>query len=424
MLFNYRLKLYNDFDYIEYSKPVDCIDEEGYIVRARLANLKSGTRPRRFHKSNPYTIINIQHWCNINNVNKNISIEKNQEYKDAFEKLNFICSIHGRFQKPWCDFQKHPSCYFCTNTANTVWEGNNILIQRPDLIKYFKNKEDVTKYPMYSGKKVNLICDKCGSEKQDVVSHLTSYGFTCKNCSDGVSIPEKFARCILTQLSEEYIPQKIFEWSEKRKYDFYLNKRNIIIETHGLQHYKEGNRGRSLLEEQYNDKLKYEMALKNGILEENYIIIDCRNSYDFDWLRESFIKSLNKYFNLDNINWDELYFSTMKSYMIEACNLFNEGYKLSEICEILKMSETPIRNYLKIGTKLTICDYDSRKIKSKIGKLKSIKVNQYDVNGNFIKCYTSMCEASLSTGVSESKISMCTNNKRKTAGGFIWKKDV
>jgi len=418
MLKNYGLKLYNEFDFIKYSSSVACVNQDGYIVRARLSNLKSGTSPRFFHPSNPFTLINIQNWCNLNGVSKNIQVDFNQTYKNAIEPITFICSIHGEFKKAWCDFKKYPTCYFCTNTANIVWEGNSIEIQRPDLIKYFKNKEDIRLYPIYSSKMVNLICDNCGTEKEMPMEQLTRNGLSCSNCSDNISIPEKFARAILNQLQLEYVTQKIFTWAKNKKYDFYLNNQNIIIETHGLQHYEYIGRGKSLKKEKENDELKYNLALKNGIKE--YIIIDCRYS-NFEWLKENFIKSLKDYFDISKIDWQDIYNNSMKNYMLEACKLYNENLKLSYICELLKLSQTSIRNYLKIGTSLKLCNYDPKEIMHKVGKLKGIKVDQYDLNDNYIATYESMGEASRKTNTLQSKISLCVNNKRKTTGGFKWK---
>ena len=51
-----------------------------------------------------------------------------------------------------------------------------------------------------------------------------------------------------------------------------------------------------------------------------------------------------------------------------------------------------------------------------------IKVNQYDLKGNLINTYESIVEASKDTGISIGSISLCINNKRKTANRYIWKK--
>lgn len=49
------------------------------------------------------------------------------------------------------------------------------------------------------------------------------------------------------------------------------------------------------------------------------------------------------------------------------------------------------------------------------------KVSQYDKNGNFIKSYNSMSDASRDNNIQITNISYCANSKRKSAGGYIWK---
>lgn len=51
---------------------------------------------------------------------------------------------------------------------------------------------------------------------------------------------------------------------------------------------------------------------------------------------------------------------------------------------------------------------------------KNRAVNQYDLDGNFIKTWESGQKASLKLGLLKSKISNCCNKKRKTHGGFLW----
>jgi hypothetical protein len=69
-------------------------------------------------------------------------------------------------------------------------------------------------------------------------------------------------------------------------------------------------------------------------------------------------------------------------------------------------------------------------IKDKLKKRLSKKVYQFDLNGNFIKEWTSSSEASRVLGISGGHIRECANSKqtanknknfRKNAGNFIWK---
>ena len=81
------------------------------------------------------------------------------------------------------------------------------------------------------------------------------------------------------------------------------------METHGKQHYEDGFKGcggRTLEEEQQNDKNKYELAIKNGIKQQNYIVIDCSKS-DLEFIKNNIINSrLNELFNLNKNNQFEL----------------------------------------------------------------------------------------------------------------------
>lgn len=56
---------------------------------------------------------------------------------------------------------------------------------------------------------------------------------------------------------------------------------------------------------------------------------------------------------------------------------------------------------------------------ARIGHFK--KINQYDLNNNFIKQWNSIIEASNTLKIDTSSISKVCKNKRKTAGGYVWK---
>lgn len=63
-------------------------------------------------------------------------------------------------------------------------------------------------------------------------------------------------------------------------------------------------------------------------------------------------------------------------------------------------------------------NYGTRNKKMAISNSK--KVNQYDLNGNFIKTWNSISEANLYLGLGH-HIGECCTGKRKTMGGYIWK---
>lgn len=58
----------------------------------------------------------------------------------------------------------------------------------------------------------------------------------------------------------------------------------------------------------------------------------------------------------------------------------------------------------------------------KVSKALSKKIEQYDINGNFIKEWDSMIEATKNVGVkSNCHIWQCCNKQRKSAYGYVWR---
>ena len=51
----------------------------------------------------------------------------------------------------------------------------------------------------------------------------------------------------------------------------------------------------------------------------------------------------------------------------------------------------------------------------------SKKIDQFDLDGNFIRTWSSMCQAERELGISNGKISQCCKGKRISTGKFIWK---
>ena len=106
------------------------------------------------------------------------------------------------------------------------------------MIEYLVNKEDGYKYTSQSGKLIKVKCKNCGLEKEIKVKNLyAEHGVACERCSDGKSYPEKFMYNLLEQSNINFETQYSPQWGNGHRYDFYLPDYNIIIETHGEQHY-------------------------------------------------------------------------------------------------------------------------------------------------------------------------------------------
>lgn len=267
-------------------------------------------------------------------------------------------------------------CPVCSNKV--IIKGiNDIATTAPEYVKYFIDINDAYKCCKGAKIKVKLKCLECGQHKTMSPFNLTAYGFTCSKCGDGVPYPEKFIVNLLEQLNIKFEVQKMFKWSNgviydneklngSKKYDFYIPSLNLIIESHGRQHYDIpfNKNGRTIEEEQENDKLKEQLAKENGI--KYYIVFDCRFS-DLEWIKKSVIESkINSIFNLNVINWDKCNLTASSSKLRKACRLWNEGFKIAEISEMLKVSSSTIHVYLRKGKDLNLCEYVNTKAHKKI----------------------------------------------------------
>lgn len=65
----------------------------------------------------------------------------------------------------------------------------------------------------------------------------------------------------------------------------------------------------------------------------------------------------------------------------------------------------------------------STKLIKELGEKSNIKINQLDLDGNLIKTWHSMTDASNKLGLNLASISMCCNPKykRNKCGGFLWR---
>lgn len=145
----------------------------------------------------------------------------------------------------------------------------------------------------YNRKSYLCKCLECNNIYEIREDNLINNKHGCKKCSKGVSYGEKVMMKILDTLNISYIYDKTTEWSNNKRYDFYIPEYSLIIEIHGLQHYKEitGLKYRTLQEEKENDRIKKELAKNNNIT--HYVEIDYR-------------KHKNKKFLLHNIYDSEL----------------------------------------------------------------------------------------------------------------------
>lgn len=320
---------------------------------------------------------------------------------------------------------RNTGCPYCATSNQKTLKGyNDMWTTNPELANNLWNSSDGFKYKEESHKKVDWKCKECGDiVKNKTIQRVNKKEVLCRMCSDGISYPEKLTMDILNQLEIYYEYNYVFHWSEGKIYDFYISSLNMIIETHGEQHYRENNRGRSLKEEQVNDTLKEHLAKENGI--DMYYVIDCSYS-DINYIKNNYFQSsISNFLNLENINWLDCDRNAMKSFVRIASNYWNIGIRnINEISEILKVSRPTTRKYLKQASKLQWCDYDAKEILTersiRNGIARRKKVVQLTKGGEYIKEWGYAQEASNELKIGRPSITSVCNGKKSTAGGFKW----
>ncbi len=254
--------------------------------------------------------------------------------------------------------KKIKGCPVCE--GKIVVEGiNDIPTTAPWMIDYFQGGYDEAKlYTKNSTKKIYPKCPVCKTVSQKLFSIsqiYNSHSCGCK-CDTYMSFPEQVMYNLLANEKIIFIHEATKNdllWANNYKYDFYLPNFNMIIEMHGSQHYGHGFfkvGGKSLEEEQENDKRKKHLALSNGI--ENYFEIDCRKS-DIDWILNSInISGLLSVLNIKNkdIDINSLYISIFKKKIDECKNILvnNPNINSTELCKRLYVCKNSLNKILKI----------------------------------------------------------------------------
>ena len=328
-------------------------------------------------------------------------------------------------------------CSCCSNRTvvkniNSIWTTNRWMCDLGLSV------EDAKTHTKCSNDKVFVICPNCNKKKEIRISDIYKHKSIFCSCGGrGVSYPEKFMMNVLDQLNIEYIFQltkNTFDWCGNKKYDFYIPLTKSVLETHGMQHYKWTGRGRTLEEEQENDRIKYELALQNGIKEEEYVVIDCRYS-DKEYIKNNILKSkLNKLFDLSKVDWEKCEEFALCNLVKSVCDYWNgkkDWETTTDLGKIFRVDRTTIIDYLKKGTELGWCNYNTKEEIEKNGKRSGSTngkvVAMYDLDGNFIMKESSAvklkerCLKELNIDLDTGNISKVCLGKRKAHQKHIFK---
>lgn len=202
----------------------------------------------------------------------NQCIELCNKQKLIFKKINYNQRLHKptivyecnlcetENEKPFSEFLKYPTCIYCgTNSKRMSTRGfKNKLVELNlpyELIGEYKKTENKNLFKH----------TKCGfifrARPHDILSEHTG----CPKCSKKTSKGEQKIIDFLEKYKIPYVREKVFDWSDKKRYDFYLPEYNILIEYQGIQHFKTVNNYWIPLEEQQKiDLFKKNVAQEHG----------------------------------------------------------------------------------------------------------------------------------------------------------------
>lgn len=263
------------------------------------------------------------------------------------------------------DEKQHCGCNACCVPPKKIVAGiNDITTTAPWMVKYFKGgANEASKYSKYSKNAVDFICPDCGRVHTKQIQNVMANGTLSCVCSDSISYPNKFMYALLSELNIQFETEKNFDWSNNRRYDFYIPKFNTIIEMNGIQHYenhfKRSRNHRTLEEEFENDKFKKNIATENGIV--NYFIVDCRKS-ECEFIKESILFSgLLNIINPENknISWQNCACFATSNFAKRVCNYKrdNPTVTLHQIAEKFKIAYQTVLRFVKSGNKYNWCNY-------------------------------------------------------------------
>ena len=285
------------------------------------------------------------------------------------ERIVYTCKCSkcgGIFQREQ-RVLRETGCPLCSRYKVASLEESNITITAPWMIPYFQGGYDEARLHRKSEKtKIYPVCPNCGKIKREPICIRTLYesGLGC-TCSSSISFPERFIISLLDQLGIEYCHQPSakflgFENSLKR-YDFYIPKFLMIIETHGRQHYENGETSswQTSNEQQVKDKYKKDLAVKNGI--KYYIELDCRKS-TLKWLKDSVMNSILPslfLFAEKDVDWIKCIQFNKKPIVRQVCDDYKDNFMtVRELMDKYNLAKTTINRYLHEGNERKWCIFD------------------------------------------------------------------
>ncbi|AII26855.1 hypothetical protein OZ71_gp015 [Staphylococcus phage MCE-2014] len=387
------------------------LDRVTYNERKRQGLIKRFNGKRSVDISHLPKIDNYKFYGRVSyntDFKNSIGLSFNYEFNDTKGTLKIIDYFVKRNNKDkiieYVRLEDTRGNTFLYNVLNIII-GNLQRVAEPyiypykegDTIGKFNVKENITEEKIAKDGKVEITrfsivkCNECGMIKKIKTSQINNHSKEyCSDCSSMKkslkelnkhrSRGESMVEQVLKQQGIEYVAEKSFDWSNRKRYDFYLPEDGCVIEVHGVQHYLEQNEGQrfslTLEENKKNDKWKKDQAIAHGL---KYIEIDVRD-HNFDYIKQSIIDSV---IPTEDVDWKAVYKYMENGFIIEVIELYNSGLTPNEIGKKLKVSSSVIIERLKQASKIglieyTPFDYKIKQLEEKLTKIKKERQEYLD----------------------------------------------
>lgn len=207
------------------------MDDDGYYYLTTIIALRNSS-PYRFHKTNPFTIYNINLWCEINQTSfKLISVE----YKNATDYLRWKCFIcKDEFNMGWDSVHAGHGCGVCKGFQ--VGKSNCLATKHPDLARQWHPilNKDLTPYDITFGSDVEIWW-LCSNNSKHIWKTAVSQRFysnsDCPYCSGRNATEENNLLVLYPKLCEEWDYSK-----NEKKPEYYLPYSSQMVYWKCLEH--------------------------------------------------------------------------------------------------------------------------------------------------------------------------------------------
>jgi hypothetical protein len=274
--------LYNfEFEILEEPKNANTKVKIKHIKCGNVLNCSPNNHLKRYCKyCSKKHKRNIKEWQHLSDEIHNHEFEILEEPNSGKEKVNILHKKCGNILKMTLNnhINHKNGCRICSKYSlkdNQHWLFKSYELWGDD----YSISEEVNNVH----KKVKILHNICGKEHLKNMKSFIHGKRGCPYCYKDIRYSERYIADYLKSKFIKFEQEKTFynlinpKTGRKLRYDFYLPDYNLVIETHGAQHYKpiEHWGGKEEFNEQiYRDNLKITYLKEKNI---NLIIINNKN---------------------------------------------------------------------------------------------------------------------------------------------------